>query len=110
MTRKRRAFWPIAQSARLRPNCQSLVPVELKDNTNVRTKVALGDPTKELLYGARAQNASFIVLGAPGASHFAAITRAGIVYKVLAFAHCPVITLSPVVLNACETKKEGSLL
>lgn len=84
----------------------SLVPVELKDNINVRTKVALGDPTEELPYGGRTQNASFIVLGARGASHFAAITRAGIVYKVLAIAHCPVITLSPVLLNAYETKKE----
>jgi nucleotide-binding universal stress UspA family protein len=84
----------------------SLVPVELKGNINVRTKVALGDPTEELLYGARAQNASFIVLGAQGASHFAAISRAGIVYKLLAFARCPVITLSPQMLNACETKKE----
>ena len=72
----------------------------------MRTKVALSDPTEELLHAGRAQNASFIVLGAQGASHFAAITRAGIVYKVLAFARCPAITLSPVVLNACETKKE----
>jgi hypothetical protein len=26
-----------------------------------------------------------------------------VVYKVLAHSHCPVITLSPVVLAACET-------
>ena len=38
------------------------------------------------------------MLGAHGASHFAAITCAGTVYKVLAYAHCPVITLSPIVL------------
>ena len=41
------------------------------------------------------------MLGAQGASAFAAITRHGIVYKVLAHAHCPVITLSPVVLGEC---------
>jgi hypothetical protein len=35
-----------------------------------------------------------------------AFTCAGTVYKVLAFADCPVITLSPVVVNACGTKKE----
>jgi nucleotide-binding universal stress UspA family protein len=85
----------------------SLVPAGLQDDISVRTRVGLGDPTEELLYGCRSQNASFIVLGAQGASHFAAITRASIVYKVLAFAHCPVITLSPVVLaecGACEHK------
>jgi hypothetical protein len=40
-------------------------------------------------------------MGAQGASHFAAISRAGIVYKVLAYAQCPVLTLSPVVLTEC---------
>ena len=79
----------------------SLVPAGLQDDINVRTKVALGDPTEELLYGCRSQNASFIVLGAQGASHFAAITCASMMYKVLAFANCPVITLSPVVLAEC---------
>ena len=60
-----------------------------------------GDPTEELLYQGRAQQADLIVLGAQGASAFAAITRHGVVYKVLAHAHCPVITLSPVVLAGC---------
>ena len=60
-----------------------------------------GDPTEELLYQGRAQQADLIVLGAQGASAFAAITRHGVVYKVLAHAHCPVITLSPVVLAEC---------
>jgi len=80
----------------------SLVPTDLQEKINIRTKVALGDPTEELLYGSRALNASFIVLGAQGASHFAAITRAGILYKVLAFAHCPVIMLSPDALNQLD--------
>jgi hypothetical protein len=44
------------------------------------------------------------VLGAQGASHFAAITRAGILYKVLAFAHCPVIMLSPALLAECGAR------
>ena len=42
--------------------------------------------------------ADLIVLGAHGASAFAAIARAGVVYKVLAHAHCPVMTLSPALL------------
>jgi nucleotide-binding universal stress UspA family protein len=77
---------------------RSLVPVELTGRLAVQTIVVPGDPTEELLYQARAQQADLIVLGAQGASAFAAITRHGVVYKVLAHAHCPVITLSPVVL------------
>ena len=51
-----------------------------------------------MLYQCRAQQADLIVLGAHGASAFAAITRHGVVYKVLAHGHCPVLTLSPTVL------------
>lgn len=79
----------------------SLVPEELQDRISVQTIVVPGDPTEELLYQGRAQQADLLVLGAQGASAFAAITRHGVVYKVLAHSHCPVITLSPVVLEAC---------
>jgi nucleotide-binding universal stress UspA family protein len=72
----------------------------------VQTIVVPGDPTEELLYQARAQLADLIVLGAQGASAFAAIARHGVVYKVLAHANCPVITLSPVVLADCGAKVE----
>ncbi len=78
----------------------ALVPEQLKDRIAVQTIVVPGDPTEELLYQARAQLADLIVLGAQGASAFAAITRHGVVYKVLAHSHCPVITLSPAVLAA----------
>ncbi len=67
-----------------------------------------GDPTEELLYQSRAQQADLIVLGAQGASAFAAITRHGVVYKILAHAQCPVITLSPVVLAECGVKAENA--
>jgi nucleotide-binding universal stress UspA family protein len=60
--------------------------------------MAQGDPTEELLFQARSQQADLIVLGAQGASAFAAVARLGVVYKMLAHAHCPVMTLSPVVL------------
>ena len=65
-----------------------------------------GDPTEELLFQSRSQQADLIVLGAQGASAFAAITRHGVVYKTLAHAHCPVVTLSPVVLSECGAKPE----
>jgi len=62
--------------------------------------VVPGDPTEELLYQSKIQQADLIVLGAQGASAFAAITRHGVVYKLLAQSHCPVMTLSPAVLTA----------
>ena len=75
-----------------------LIPTELREQISVQTIVVPGDPTEELLYQSRAQQADLIILGAHGASAFAAIARHGIVYKVLAHSHCPVITLSPAVL------------
>jgi nucleotide-binding universal stress UspA family protein len=83
----------------------SLVPSALQHNISVQTRVALGDRTEELLNQGRVQKANCIVLGAQGASHFAAITRAGTVYKVLAYAHCPVVTLSPIVLAECGARE-----
>jgi nucleotide-binding universal stress UspA family protein len=68
--------------------------------------VVPGDPTEELLYQSYSQHADLIVLGAQGASAFAAITRHGVVYKILAHTQCPVITLSPVVLARCGSKSE----
>lgn len=75
-----------------------LIPTELREQISIQTIVVPGDPTEELLYQSRAQQADLIILGAHGASAFAAIARQGIVYKVLAHSHCPVITLSPAVL------------
>lgn len=75
-----------------------LIPLELREQISIQTIVVPGDPTEELLYQSRAQQTDLIVLGAHGASAFAAIARHGIVYKVLAHSHCPVITLSPAVL------------
>jgi len=82
----------------------SLAPVELRERITVQTVVVPGDPTEELLYQGRAQQADLIVLGAKGASAFAAIARQGVVYKVLAHSHCPVITLSPALLEECGVK------
>lgn len=84
----------------------SLVPTEHLGKIAVQTIVVPGDPTEELLYQGRAQLADLIVLGAQGASAFAAVTRHGVVYKVLAHAHCPVMTLSPVVLAEAGYRPE----
>jgi nucleotide-binding universal stress UspA family protein len=81
----------------------ALVPRELQEKIEVQAIVVPGDPTEELLYQSRAQRADLIVLGAHGATAFAAITRHGVVYKVLAHSQCPVLTLSPAVLAASGT-------
>jgi len=85
-----------------------LVPPGLQSRIPIQTIVVPGDPTEELLYQSRAQEADLIVLGAHGASAFAAATRQGVVYKVLAHSYCPVITLSPAVLAECGSKAEKS--
>jgi nucleotide-binding universal stress UspA family protein len=77
----------------------AFVPNRVRNEIRVQTIVVPGDPTEELLYQGRAQQADLIVLAAQGASAFAAITRQGIVYKVLAHSHCPVITISPALLQ-----------
>jgi len=82
----------------------SMVPLEHQGTIEAQAIVVPGDPTEELLYQSRTQQADLIVLGAQGASAFAAVTRHGVVYKVLAHAQCPVITLSPVVLAECGAK------
>ncbi|HEX4286068.1 MAG TPA: universal stress protein [Terracidiphilus sp.] len=79
----------------------SLIPERLHRKIAVQAIVVPGDPTEELLYQARSQQADLVVLGAHGASAFAAIARSGVVYKVLAHAHCPVITLSPALMADC---------
>jgi nucleotide-binding universal stress UspA family protein len=84
----------------------SLVSAELQSQITTQAIVVPGDPTEELLYQCKAQQADLIVLGAQGASAFAAAARQGVVYKVAAHAHCPVLTLSPVVLAASGAKAE----
>jgi len=83
----------------------NLIPLEMQQAVQAQAVVVSGDPTEELLYQSRAQYADLIVFGAHGASAFAAITRHGVVYKVLAHAQCPVITLSPALLAAQGTGK-----
>ena len=82
----------------------SLIPENLRKRVSVQTIVVPGDPTEELLYQSRAQQADLVILGAQGASTFAAIARQGVVYKLLAHSHCPVMTMSPAVFENCGVK------
>jgi|ERR1017187_293913 nucleotide-binding universal stress UspA family protein len=87
----------------------AMIPAAVRQQLNVQTNVMLGDPAEELLYQGRVLPASLIVIGAYGATHFAAVTHAGVVYKVLAYARCPVMTLSPVVLAESSSHLEMPL-
>ncbi len=84
----------------------NLVPEEFRGKIRMQAIVVPGDPTEEVLYQSRAQHADLVVLGAQGASAFAAITRHGVVYKLLAHSQTPVMTLSPVVLSQCGATGE----
>jgi nucleotide-binding universal stress UspA family protein len=55
--------------------------------------VAHGNPSIEILALAQERHASLIVLGATRRSAFENLTRDRTVYRVLAHAHCPVLTL-----------------
>jgi nucleotide-binding universal stress UspA family protein len=55
--------------------------------------VAHGDPSIEILALAAERRASLIVLGAARRTAFENLTRDRIVHRVLAHAHCPVLTL-----------------
>ena len=103
-----RAQFPAGQSIdQMEAELLALIPEKLQKKIAAEAVVVPGDPTEELLYQGSAQQADLIVLGAQGASAFAAITRHGVVYKVLAHSQCPVITLSPAVLAECGVKEES---
>ena len=76
-----------------------LIPARVRARLNVQATTVLGDPAEELLYLSRVTQANLIVIGAHNATHFAAVSNSGVVYKVLAYAPCPVLTLSPVALG-----------
>jgi nucleotide-binding universal stress UspA family protein len=77
-----------------------MVPARLRQKVHPQTVVMPGDPAQRLIDQSRAQGADLIVMGAHGASAFSAVTRHGVVYRVMAEACCPVMTLSPAVLEA----------
>jgi nucleotide-binding universal stress UspA family protein len=76
-----------------------MVPMRLRQKVHPQPVVVPGEPAQKLIDQSRALNADLIVMGAYGASAFSAISRHGVVYRVMAEAQCPVMTLSPAVLE-----------
>ena len=75
-----------------------MIPAHLLAKACVRARVSIGDPAEELLYQGRALRANVIVIGAHDVTHFAAVSNAGYIYKIMAHATCPVIVMPPVIL------------
>lgn len=74
---------------------RSLVPPEIRSQIAIEAIAVPGEPSEEILFQAKSQHVDLLVLGAQEASVVSTLTRHGVVYKVLAHAPCPVLTLSP---------------
>jgi nucleotide-binding universal stress UspA family protein len=81
-----------------------MVPMRLRQKVHPQPVVTPGEPAQKLIDQSRALNADLIVMGAYGASAFSAISRHGVVYRVMAEAQCPVLALSPAVLETGGAK------
>ena len=68
--------------------------------------VTAGDPAPEILYRSRPPLVDLLVLSAHEASPLVTIPRNGVVYKIIAAAECPVLTLSPALMDAAGVHKE----
>jgi nucleotide-binding universal stress UspA family protein len=70
----------------------------------VEPRVVHGNPSIEILAEASEQRANLIVLGATHRSALENLTRDRVIYKVLAHARCPVLTLREPLGNVAESE------
>ena len=73
---------------------------------SVEPRVVHGNPSIEILAEASEDHASLIVLGATNRSALENLTRDRVIYKVLAHARCPVLTLREPLSKAAEEETE----
>ncbi len=78
----------------------------LDSKRDVEPIIVHGNPFIEILAAASARRACLIVLGATQRSAFENLTRDRTVYRVLAHARCPVLTLREPIRGATETVQE----
>jgi nucleotide-binding universal stress UspA family protein len=71
----------------------ALVPSDAAQWCVPETKVEIGDPALELVGYAEKERPDLIVLGLPNNKNFNAHFRAGVTYKVVSSAPCPVLTI-----------------
>ena len=75
-------------------------------NERVEPRVAHGNPSIEILATASELHASLIVLGATQRSALLNLTRDRTIYRVLAHARCPVLTLREPIFAAFQDNRE----
>ena len=83
-----------------------LIPPDLACQCSCTTRVAKGNVAIEILAEAAQSRAGLIILGATHSSPINSLAREGTVYRVLAHAHCPVLTLREQ-NNATENKSHA---
>jgi len=71
----------------------------------VEPRVVHGNPAIEILAQSVEQNASLIVLGATNRSALENLSRDRVIYKVLAHARCPVLTLREAQVVPAQTER-----
>jgi len=72
---------------------QKLIPGVQSNGCEPEFKVEVGDPAKQLLSFAETERPDLIVLGLPASKKFNGYFRAGVTYKIVASAPCPVLTV-----------------
>ena len=88
-----------------------LIPADLACQCSCATRIAKGNVAIEILAEASKSKAGLIILGAAHSSPINALAREGTVYRVLAHAHCPVLTLrEPDIATENKSQTEGLAL
>ncbi len=83
-----------------------LIPSDMVCSCAAEAHVARGNPAIEILAEAVSQNADVIVLGASKPSTLQKLARDGTIYRVLAHAPCPVLTILE---GEAENKEKGAI-
>lgn len=78
---------------------QRLVPSDAKEWSKPETLVEIGDPALEVMAYAEKERPDLVVLGLPYNKQFSTHFRAGITYKIVSGAPCPVLTIRDLVKN-----------
>jgi nucleotide-binding universal stress UspA family protein len=103
----------VSQEATDRANraLAALIPADLACQCSCMVRTAKGNAAIEILAEASRLKAGLIILGAVNSSPLNSLAREGTVYRVLAHAHCPVLTLREEHIAAeNRSEKEGLAL
>ena len=72
---------------------QTLIPSDSRDWCKAEMIVEIGDPAMEVMAYAEKERPDLIVLGLPSNKRFSTHFRAGVTYRIISGAPCPVLTI-----------------